>query len=211
MRGRVAALILLLAGCGGAADEFDRALASLRGGDLRGAEGRARRAAAEGGPEYEALADFVKGNVAFARCELADEQASTAEAEPFAFDVAINYGKAALANWSRAAATRDDWPAARRNAERALLKIAELEKKKAAARRKRKKADPDPQPQPRPVPPPKPRPDPQEATQDQPQLKELTRDQVLALIQRLAEKENEKRAVRRDARRERTAGVERDW
>ncbi|MHC4959568.1 MAG: hypothetical protein ACYTGN_14475 [Planctomycetota bacterium] len=211
MRGRTAALILLVAGCGDAAGEFDRALAALGAGDLRGAESLAQRAAARGGPAFEALHDFVRGNVAFARCELADKQASTAEAEPFAFDVAINYAKNARLNWSRAAATRDDWPAARRNVERALIKLEELARKKAAAERKRKKADPDPKPQPRPLPQKKPQPDPQEAPGDQPQLKELSREQVLALIRRLAEKESEKRAVRRDARKERTAGVERDW
>jgi len=185
---------------------FNRALAALRAGDLTDAEAAAERAAARGTAEIAALADFLRGNAAFARCRMAERQAATAAAEPFAFDVAITYAQKAGRLWQLAAMTRADWPAARRNVERALLKEEELKRKKAdREEQQRRKANPRPRPKPTPAP---------DAEQDpavDPQSKELDPDAVLRLLEKLAEKEKEKRALRRSHREARMTGVERDW
>lgn len=186
-----------------AARLFNRALAALRAGDLTDAEGAAETAAERGTPEIAALCDFVRGNAAFERCLMAERQASTAAAEPFAFDVAITYAKKARGLWQLAAMSRSDWPEARRNVERALLKEDELRRKKAdREEQQRRKAKPRPRPRP-----PDAEPDPAVA----PQLKELDPDEVLRLLDKLAQKEREKRALRRSHRKGRMAGVERDW
>jgi hypothetical protein len=187
---------------------FNRALAALRAGDLTDAEAAAEEAAARGTPEIAALGDFARGNAAYERCRMAERQASTAAAEPFALDVAITYAKKARGLWQRAAMSRSDWPEARRNVERALLKAEELQRKKADQEEPpRKKTDPRPKPRP----PPAPRPDAEQAPTVEPQLKELDPDEVLRLLDKLAEKEREKRALRRSHRRMRMAEVERDW
>jgi hypothetical protein len=197
MRGRSAPLILFLCACGDSAG--DRAAAALRAGDWRDAERWAKELAPP-------VRDFVRGNVAFAHCEMAERQASSAAAEPFAWDVAISYGRRARDFWKHAAMSRPDWPEARRNVERALLKLDELAQKKKEAERKR---EPDRKPQPKPIPkagkedtrPPK----------DEPRIEELTPEQVLRLLDKLAKKEKEKVALRRSHRKVRMAEVERDW
>ncbi len=189
---------------------FNRALAALRVGDLSDAEAAAAGAAARGKPEIEALSDFLRGNAAFARCRMAERQASTAAAEPFAFDVAITYARKARRLWQLAAMSRPDWPAARRNVERALLKEEELKRRKADRdEEQRRKTDRPPRPQPKPPPTPVPDAEPDPAVD--PQLKELAPEEVLRLLDKLAQKEREKRALRRSQRKARTAGVERDW
>ncbi|MBW2415610.1 MAG: hypothetical protein JRG76_13985 [Deltaproteobacteria bacterium] len=189
-----------------AARLFNRALAALRAGDLTEAETAAEAAAARGTPEIAALGDFLRGNAAFERCLMAERQASTAAAEPFAFDVALTYARKARGLWQLAAMSRSDWPEARRNVERALLKADELKRKKAdREEQQRRKTDPRPKPRPPPAP---------DAVQDpavEPQLEELDPDEVLRLLDKLAEKEKEKRALRRLHRKARMAEVERDW
>ena len=198
-------VLLFLCGCGGygaGGEAYARARTALLEGNLSGAEGAAERAAAIGGPEIAALCDFLRGNAAFARCETAERQAGSAAAEPFALDVAIAYGEKARRLWQRAAMSRDDWPEARRNVERARKKLREL-------RRKKEEREP-----PKPKPPrPRPRPPEREAGDPEvdPQRKELTPEQVRRLLERLAEKEREKLALRRERRAARSADVERDW
>jgi hypothetical protein len=189
----------------------NRALAALRAGDLRDAEASAERAAARGGPDFEALRDFLRGNAAFARAVLAERQADTPEAEPFAFDIAIRYARGALEAWKLAAASRSDWPEARRNVERANHKIAELERKK-----EEKVRDPRRERAPGPAPIPEPPSDAGGATTEEEVTTEaqrlaLTPEQVARLFERLAEKEREKREIRQAWRRERMADGERDW
>lgn len=189
---------------------FNRALAALRVGDLSDAEAAAANAAARGEPEIEALSDFLRGNAAFARCRMTEHQSSTAAAEPFALDVAITYARKARRLWQLAAMSRPDWPAARRNVERALLKEAELERKKADRdEQQRRKTDRPPRPKPAPAP--TPRPDTAPAPTVNAQPKELAPEEVLRLLDKLAQKEKEKRTLRRSRRKARTAGVERDW
>jgi hypothetical protein len=193
---------LALAGCGDRA--YERSVALLREGDLRGAEQAAREA---GGP----VGDFLSGNIAYEECLRAAKQAETAAAEPFAFDVAIAFAEQAEAAWKRAAMSRDDWPRARRNVERAQAKAADLRRRKREAEdRLRPKPKPKPQPKPKPEPEPEGKKKITEEDPDaDPMLKELPPEEVAGILERLAEKEREKRTLRR-AEREKSA-VARDW
>jgi len=186
----------------------NRALAGLMAGQLRDAAEMAKRATVEGTGEVAARAMFLHGNVAFAQCTLAERQADTLEAEPFAFDIAIRYGEAARDHWRDAAMTREDWPEARRNVERALLKLMTLRnKKREAAKRREKKSEPKPEPKPRPAP----GKEEVEEKPGDPAIAALSAEQVLRLFERLEEKEREKIELRREQRRERMATVEKDW
>ena len=206
-------LLLLLCSCGGAAaDAYERALAALRNGELSNAEAFAEEAAALGDEEVVARAEFLRGNAAFARCWIAEVQATQPGAEPFAFDVAIAFADKARRLWQLAAMSRPDWPQARRNVERALLKLEELKNKKQAREDERKKTDPQPQPRKKPTPTPTTPEDKRaEDAKDDPQLKELSPEEVVRLIEKLAQKEREKLGLRRAERKTRMAGVERDW
>jgi len=168
----------------------DLALAALRTGDVGAAEAAAERAAARGGDAFAGRREFVRGNVAFARGQRAAAQAETVEAEPFAFDAAIALVEAAAASWQRAAQSRDDWPQARRNVERALLRLDELKRKKAAAEAKRKRKEPD---QPKPLP----APDPRRPEAQLPPVRELSADELARVFDLLAAKEKEKLTLRR--------------
>lgn len=172
----------------------DRALAALRVGDWTQAEAASRRAAERGGVEFATLHAFVRGNVAFARAQVAAEQATAVEAEPFAFEAAIALARTAAASWQEAALLRAaDWPQARRNVERALVLLADLQRKKAEAEEKRKRTEPD-KAQPKLVPPPPQ--EPPEAEQP-PAVRELDPEEVRRLLDRLAAKEKEKQMLRR--------------
>lgn len=216
------------AGDGAAAElVYDRALAALRAGDIGDAERSVARAAQIGEGDLRAACDFLAGNVAFARCDLAERQASTEEAEPFAFDIAIEQARTARRHWVAAAITRDDWPEARRNVERVDRRIEALRAKKAEAEaRKRRKGPKDRRPQPRAEPRPGTKSDgappaPPEGTgaaqggpTDEgadPQVAELTPAEVARLLDRVAEKEREKLAAREKRRSAPTPAVERDW
>ena len=188
---------------------YDRALAALRHGDLADADRSAAEAATRGGPEFAALRDFVRGNVAFARCLTAGLQASAPEAEPFAFDVAIAYGETARAAWQSAAASRADWPEASRNVERALVGLESLRRRKAEAEQKRQRQR-ERKPQPKPAPQER-RPVSEEAPLAGPQNTEIPRTQVLGLLDRLAAKEKAKLESRRTQRGVQPPDVEQDW
>jgi tetratricopeptide (TPR) repeat protein len=198
----------------GAEVAYDRALAALRAGDLRDAEASVTRAESRGGPEFASTAAFLRGNVAFARADLAAIQADTPEAEPFAWDVAILQVENARRAWQIALTERPDradWPEARRNVERALLRAAEFREKKAEAeKRRQRRSDPKPKPKPRPSPK---EPDRPETGNDAAKAKggELSPEEVAKLLDKLAEKEREKLALRRSHREAQPSGVEKDW
>jgi len=214
-----AAVVLLcaLAGCGDdapGARAYEDARRSLDAGELRRAAELAAEAARAGDESIAVLGLFLSGNVAFARCVRAERQAAGPGAEPFALDLAIRHGERARDLWIDAAMTRADWPAARRNVERALLKLRELEREKAEREPDREKADPEPKPKPQPRrPPPLPRAgDKEEVVKEPvPPLDELPAAEVAKLLERLARKEGEKRALRREEREKKSAPVERDW
>ncbi len=190
---------------------YNRALAALRAGQLRIAEFSAEKAAARGGMVFVALRDFLLGSTAFARCLRAEAEGSLMDADPTAFDRAIAHAEAAGRSWRTAASGRDDWPEARRNAERALRKLKELRMKRAAAEKRPKKtADPDAQPQPRPVD--RDPPDLEESAQSpQRESGRLSPEQMTALLGKLAEKEREKLSLRRARQKLQRAKVEKDW
>lgn len=111
---------------------FNQALAAYQSQAWSQAESAALAAAARGGAEFQALADFLRGNIFYARCELAERESLGPQAGPSALDVAIALAQSAADAWQRAAMSREDWPQARRNVERALAKLEQLQNKKAA-------------------------------------------------------------------------------
>jgi tetratricopeptide (TPR) repeat protein len=188
---------------------YNRGLAALRAGDFRDAEAQARLAAGSDDPGVGAHAEFLRGNAAFALARMAEQQADSLEAEPFAFEIAMGYARTARDGWQRAAVTREDWPEASRNVERAVLLIESLKDRKTKAERKR---DPRPDPKPAPIPdPPEPGPKSDQDPEKKDPLRELTASEIERLFDVLAEKERAKLEIRRANRRERMAGVERDW
>lgn len=200
---------------------YDKALAALRVGELDEAECAARQAAARGGPQFAALGDFVRGNGAFARSEAAEAESLRPNAEPKAFERAISHAEDALASWRMAAASRADWPEARRNVERGLLRLERLRERKGIGPRGGS-ATPgadggDEPPQDGPPLPPPPSPadeqdgDPVEAPPGEPESADLPPGRVMNLFEVLHEKERQKRALRRAERRARGAEVEKDW
>jgi tetratricopeptide (TPR) repeat protein len=186
---------------------YNKALAALRAGELREAESAAKKAAARGGPAIATLCDFLRGNIAFARCRKTEAEAYGPLALPTAFDAAIAHAEAASRAWELAAATRTDWLEARRNVERARLKLAELKRKKEAAEQQTMRL-PDPQPLPKAE-------DQgdvsEEETDIDAQLRALTPEQIESLFEKLDEKEKEKLALRRARRRQKRSEVEKDW
>jgi hypothetical protein len=191
---------------------FDRALAALRVRDLRTAELCADKAAARGGAPFSAPCDFVLGNAAFARAELAAAEAGLSDPDPTAFARAIAQVEAAREHWIRAAAARDDWPAARRNVERAQRALEDLRRKQdeAEANRRARRAPP---PEPQPAPPP---PDVGSGEQVEqaaaPQTAgALTLGEVERLLALLERKEREKQALRTARQKMRRPVTEQDW
>jgi hypothetical protein len=206
----------------------DAALAALRDGAFDEATSAAKDAAARGDADVAGFAEFVRGNAAFAKCDVAEAQAKTPEAEPFAYDLAIRWAAAARDAWIAAAASRGDWPEARRNVERANLRLAALSQAKAEREAQRRRTGP-PKIRPKPLPsggkgdppadpaPPQPAPGAQTGKEpkvpggDEAVVTELSPAEVRRLLDRLAEKEREKIALRRAEQEKRRAEAERDW
>lgn len=206
----------------------DAALAALRDGAADEAIAAAKDAAARGDADVAAFADFVRGNAAFAKCDLAEAQARMPESEPFAYDLAIRWANNAREAWIAAASSRDDWPKARRNVERANLRLESLTRAKADAEAQRKRPGP-PKIRPKPLPtpgkdgkpaeplPPQPAPgaqpgkDAKDPGGDEAVLTELSAADVQKLRDRLVAKEREKTALRRAQQEKQHTTVERDW
>jgi hypothetical protein len=194
-------LFALLIGC---SDPNDAVLRAMDAGDLRRAESLLGN---------DAVATFLRGNIAFHHAAQAERQANTAAAEPFAFDVAIRYAESARDHWIDAAMTRDHWPAAARNTERALAMIADLKRKKdEAIQKQRKESQPEINKTAAPPPPPDkannttPEEAPIETTPNT-----LSPDAVRNLLQQLSIKDRQKREMRQKERKAASSGVERDW
>ena len=188
---------------------YDQALAAVRVGQYREAEAAARRALdAPGGDELVPLCDFVLGNAAYLRSLAAEAEANRPGGEPTAHEWAIASAVDALAAWRRAATSRDDWPEARRNVERALLRIERLREQKAGGTRRIDI------PVDRPPEAPAPRPDPPaEEPDERPAMEtaDLSSEEVAGLFELLRTKEREKVEGRRADRAKRGGGVEKDW
>jgi tetratricopeptide (TPR) repeat protein len=207
---------------------YDLALAALRVGDLDLAEQAASRAAARGGAAFEGLRDFVRGSVSFARSEAAEAEAGKPGADATAWERATLHTEDALARWRMAAASRWDWPEARRNVERALLRLDRLREKRRDGGGSKpppgttpggKPAPdgpvepPDAPPLPPPAQPPTALPSDDTPKPDGAAVESglLSGEQVLRLFDALLEKERQKQALRRAVRAAPTPGVERDW
>ena len=190
------------------------ALAALRDGDLLTAEIATEKAVARGGDAFVPGRDFLLGNIAFERCLRNAALADRPEAGPVALDLAIAEAESAIGFWKDATMLHDDWPAARRNAERAWITLEKLRARREEERKKRKKArdqkertrteDGDP-----------PRDEPRRGEEaSRPvaaQTTGLTPAQLGRLLDKLAEKEKRKRKIRSQRRSARTANVEKDW
>ena len=211
----LAGLALVACGSDSPAATFDAALAALRSGDLARASALADDATARGGPEVAARRDFLRGNVAFARSEAAEAEAARPGADRTAMERARVLADDALAAWRAAAIALPDRPAARRNVERALRRIARLRETSTGSPKHETPPSPKPAPPDGSTPPaPPPPPPPPPAAPDGPAAydpPDLPPDRVGTLLDVLRRKEVERRAVRRQTRRETSRGVERDW
>jgi hypothetical protein len=203
---------------------YDKALAALRAGDLAEAESSARLAADRGGDGFVSLRDFLLGNVAFSRCEAAERRAIAPGSEASAFDAAIAEAEAARDSWMLAAASREDWPEARRNVERALLKLQSLQLRREAAQNRKQLKTPNPrpaEPQPQPI---AQKPKKEENDRDRanakeeepapppkPQVVEPSTVDLRRIQERLEAKDREKQKLRQAKRRADQASVEKDW
>lgn len=204
---------------------FDLALAALANGEIELAEASVERAAARGDQAFAARRDFVLGNIAWARGQAAAALATQVEAEPFAFRPALMHIEAARNSWLRAtlASMQDqaDRAAARRNVERAMLRLLELQQLRDAAEARRRKESGGGDARPKLVPDgddqgesgnSRPGTDTAtEANELQPLTVELSAAELAAMFERLDSKAQEKRAMRRERKIAQRVSVERDW
>jgi len=194
---------------------FSRALAALQAGDLRTAEFSAEKALVRGGADFEDLRLFLFANVAIRRSMRAEAEADLRDADPTAFSRAIAHVEEAREMWKGLVlrTADDDWPAARRNLERALRKLDELEAKREEAEAKQnKKKEKDQEEQSE---------EDIEDTEAQPEEQEdkatpqaqldLSSMELAQLFEQLKELELEKRKLRHERQRVRSRNVEKDW
>jgi hypothetical protein len=186
----------------------DLALAELAAGRYEEALKAAAAAAERDAVRFQALLEFVRGSAAFARSEAAEAEAAEPGADASLFERAAADAEDALARWRLAAADRRDWPEARRNVERALLRLERL-------RERRREGGPGAKPPPLPPPPAPPTPErPGTMPEETAAAVEgglLPAAEVQRLFDVLLEKERAKQAARRAARSAPTPGVEKDW
>jgi hypothetical protein len=178
--------------------------------------------ACERGPSDATLAahrTFLEGNASFAASEAAEARATAPGGDVRDREAALAHAEDALAAWRTAATSRADWPQARRNVERALIRVERLRRESARTTGERDRppprgdgpgdAPPDPSP-----PPPTPPPPPDIPADDRPTdviTTELAPADVLRVLDVLAEKERAKQALRRARVAAPTTGTEKDW
>jgi hypothetical protein len=194
---------------------FAHALAALRAGELETAASATERFAELGGGVEAARAEFLRG------CVVQHElQRSLAAANEGAASREATMAALALAQRSREAfvlaVTRggNDWPEARRNAERLELTIADLAQRLAANEDVVDEKRTLPREVPIPLPLPATERDDAEPREVEPELAaETPRSdaELLRLLELLERREREKLASRRAAREARSDAVERDW
>lgn len=191
---------------------YDRALAALRAGVLRDAEFSAEKAVARGGRRFVAFRDFLLGNTAFLRCQRAEAETSLIDPDPTAFERAVTHAVNARDAWLDAAERAGGWATATRNAERAQRKLEDLRERQAAAERERRSKE-QPRPEEAPAEPDAQQPpDEVEARPEaQRDVDALTAEQLERLLQRLAENDARKRALRRQRSEAADLRAEQDW
>jgi Ca-activated chloride channel family protein len=206
------------------------ALCALRLGDLERAARAAREAEARGGAGFAPWGAFVRGHVAFARSLEAESASQRPDGDRVLLERALTLAEDALAAWRLAASTPRagggaDWPEARRNVERALLRLEALREKQrtgAGARRTPVVIQPPPgagepasQPPPPQPPAPTPEPRPGAAADGDPSARVVTTDLAPSDLVRLPDllrAKAQQRAQRRGVERARASrDVEKDW
>jgi len=184
------ALPLTLASCGirdPASRSWNESLAALAAGDLQAAEIAAEKSAAAGGRAFAARRDFLLALTASRRSAAAEARAGIPGAAASSYARALAAAEEARQHAESAIlGSAEDWPAARRNWERIMARIARLKPLHEAALR-----DPSANREP---PPPK---------EDAPGSERL--------LERLGQQEEQKRTVRRAAAANPAGGVEQDW
>lgn len=141
---------------------WDKALAAYGAGELHTSEASAEKAAARGGERFQRRRDFLRGNVGFRKAQAIEQQIDSAAAKagapgggapaaaplpnPAEYDKAIAQAELARDAWIQAATgagslESEHLDAARRNVERALLKIEELKKKKEELETRKKEQE----------------------------------------------------------------------
>ncbi len=189
---------------------FNAALAAVRAGDWKSADQWLKEIEPDGDRAFETARLFLAGNLSYLRAKHAEVLASQPEAEPFVWDEAIRHARDAGGHWQRAAMRDPTSSAARRNAERTVLLIRDLERKKAEAEKPRRKPAPQPRPLPAPMPDTSrdPGPGPTPGSEPPPPL-QLSPEEIERLLKSLEDQEDAKRKLRQGRRPE--AVVERDW
>lgn len=182
-----------------------RSLASLEVGDLATCEVAAEALAARGGSAVAGIRDFLIGNAAFRAGERAEAEATLVEADPTALKLAIDEVRKAMASWSLAVMTRDDWPELRRNLARADNKLAilELKRDEAEAARQTKKERSKKEHE-----------GPRETIEREAKMQEASRldaNALTALLRKVEENEAAKRELRQELRAATAGQVPRDW
>ncbi len=210
--GRAFAASAVAAGDGASAELlYDRALAALALHHGDEALAAAKAAAARGGPAFRARYAFVEGSVAYRDSHDADAEATRLGGNQQAALHALTRAEDAVAFWQAAAASRADWPEARRNVERGTLWLEHL--------RTTKGGKPKPKPSPKPPPGRGPKPKPPEPTKPPPsepaidartETRELSPAGVLRVLETLRVREQEKLRLRRAEAKAHPSGG-RDW
>jgi len=158
-----------------------------------------------------AAGHFLLGLSAFQRAERAAAAARLQDAEPMAWQSAQRSAEAALRAFllaeEQADGLRGEWPAARRNAERAHRLLVALRDEAAQQAPPPPKQEPD---APEPTPEPEPDANPEEQLPEA-QLQPLSAAETAQLLQRLQQREREKRLLRQAQQRNAVVAGERDW
>jgi hypothetical protein len=192
-----------------AALHYDRALAAWRLGLWDEADASARTASERGDATVAAHAAFLRGNVAYARSRAQAEQArAVTDGDGREWLAATQSAEDAVAAWQTAAASRRDWPAARRNVERGLLWLEALRERsgrRSAREGERERGDETPdagrappaEPPPSAPPPEPPRPEPPGGEGPPVASAPLPEARVPDLLRRLEVRERQKSDLRR--------------
>jgi hypothetical protein len=189
--------------------QFNLALVALQFDRPRLAESLAEKAMLTGGREgqvdFVAYRDFILGNTTYARGLVSAQAAGRPGASLRLIDLAISQVSAAMGYWQVAATSREDWPPARRNIQRAWLTLEHLRGVRSQAlQRQGGQAQPPPKDA-----------DWQDtkasADPDQPQPLKLSAQQMQALLQELQEGQDDQLKLRKDRRAEAVVKVDKDW
>ncbi len=124
-----------------ASAHYNLALAALHARDWEVAQHESAAAVEVDAVTFAARAPFLKACASSGLAEDAARFAAAPGAIPADWDLAIARGRAALAEYLEALQAREaDWPEARRNAERQLLRLTEWERSRSAAAPARQQA-----------------------------------------------------------------------